>query len=166
MMRLLVLLTLCFSFWAGITINAGSAENKRDKKEVKKKCKQLEDEGWGVYGQTTSLYDALLSFYLQSGEDQLQITGFGQAATEVLAVRKATIHASRQVATKKGTSVEGVGKTVMTTTPDGGTETLQNANASSTTQNVKQLTPLLSLTRRTYDGKVEAQVFCLVNPKE
>lgn len=136
-------------------------------KECRKICKQLEKEGWTVYGAGSSLEESLTKYYQRQEAGHLySIIGTGEAKNINVAIRKATNNASIQYASMKGVQVEGteVSKIQTSTSEDtdSGSETFTSSYVSSVNQNVKSLKPYVILQRQLSNKKIEVQVYCLV----
>ena len=148
---------------------ASSPKTKELQKECKRVCKELKSNGWKVYGKLQTLEEALKDHFRvleESGDSLLPITGFGSAKSANLAARRATNHATVQYASMKGSMVESTASTTINTTQASDevtSKTVFDATHRTTTeQNIKAMTPNLTVYRTLADGTVEMQAFFLV----
>ena len=165
--RLVAILIALFLMGGGCL--ADTLKSKVLQKEYKKVCKELKSNGWKVYGKQRTLDEALKEHFQvleEGGDSLLPITGHGKGKSVNIAVRKATTHAAVQYASMKGSTVESIfGSEIATTQVGDDVETKTVFDAASRTtvnQNIKALTPNLTVYRTLEDGTVEMQSFFLV----
>lgn len=149
---------------------ANTPKSKELQKECKKICKELKSNGWKVYGKLQTLDDALKEHFRaleEGGDSLLSITGLGSAKSANLAARKATNHATVQYASMKGSQIEGIITTKIATTQMSDEVKSQTSfdatHRTKVEQNVKALTPNLTVYRTLEDGTIEMQSFFLIN---
>lgn len=151
------------------TVSA-SPRNKSLDKECKTVCKRLKSEGWNVYGSMKNLDDAVKEHYrlLQEGGDSVMtLVGTAKGKTVNNVVRMATNDASVQYAALKGSDVDGRAISQVSTRK---TDSLEVVNEETfdaiyrtrIEQQVKSLSPDLTLTRTLQDGNIEVQSYFIV----
>ncbi|MBO6297152.1 MAG: hypothetical protein J6M54_06490 [Prevotella sp.] len=158
-----------------LTCLAGSAcaspsdiSGKELRRECQKMTKQLNKEGWKVYGKKQTVDKALEEYYGKlgaSGTVAYTIEGRGTANSVNIAVRKAQSNASAQYATMRESHVAGTSNINMTNTEssEAHSETQFDASyTSSTEQQVKALVPTVTLYRENKDNTVEVMSLFIV----
>lgn len=150
---------LCFPLAAG----GDKKTEKAYKKQCKKEIKNLQSEGWKVYGTSQKLEDLLLSYYLELADGALPIHVQQDAPIMNVAMSKAKLMAQKMY----GESIESIIKvqtqTEMTNVDTGddvqSEERFRAIVQQKVEQRIKGFAPRITLTRNTKDGKVEVMQF-------
>lgn len=155
---------LCFlgecSCWAETKILSKSA-----KKSFKSECKLLKKEGWKVFGNETSVDDALMKYYLQieaDGESVITVIGMGQAPNINTAYTQAQHRASVALASKKGVRVENLTVVKTSNTSEGSTNEVHSMNYAQAEQILRNQEPVTSLYRKKTDGSTEINLYYII----
>jgi len=167
-MRTLQLSLLTALFFACCHVGTAQVKNGFDK-ECKKVCRQLQKDGWSVYGSTQSMDAVLLAYYKlqqEKGDRCRPLTGMGSGTTVAIALRRAVNNANVQYASMQGSQVnsrlEVTGAQEVTSDTAAYSESLRSSSVSSVSQHVRSLSPNFTLVRQRSDGVVEVQAYCLV----
>lgn len=168
MKRLYLFCLLVFLAFSASAFAQDGKLSKTLQKECKKQVKQLNKEGWTVWGKTQSIESALEAHYLQmqeSGIEAVSIEGRGKAKTPNTAIRKATINAQVQYSSMKHSDVSGSTKTEITNTSGAETESKTEFEAdytSHTESKIKGFNPTVILCRETKDSNYEVLALFVV----
>ena len=153
----LLLFTMSLSTSAQIT-------DKTLKKEYKGTLKELKKGGWKVFASTQSLDEAWEKYFLKRQNDGgTPIVGRGEASNNNVANSKARVDAVKEYTTMLETQIEAE-HDVSFINKDG--ETLQRFRSivrANTEQCIRDMSPVLSLTRKVESGRYEMQLFYLVD---
>lgn len=136
--------------------------SKEAAKSYKKVCKQLKRDGWTTYDKAMTLEDAMMQYYLQWDADAgnlQQVIGTGSDKNPNKAYRQAQLNASVAQASQKGITVKVFTQMIMSSSS--GTSSDVNS-LTQVEQNVKPVTPTVSLSRRLKDGTTEVNLYYLL----
>lgn len=142
--------------------------SKRGMKSYKNTCKQFKKEAWKVYDSDLSLDDAIMKYYqqLEAGADSvLEMMYSGQARNVNNAYSMAKHRASVGQASRKSLffkSNTSMLESVSSGKSGENKSEIQIGNYSYTTENVKSLTPALSLYRTLEDGTTEINLYYII----
>ena len=155
---------------AGSSSTCLAGNKKKDvMKECKKICKQMQTEGWQVYGKAESLEDALTSYYQQIADCEEEVEtliGRGVSKDAKIAMSKAQHNLKAQYASMLNSNVSG-DVNLKIDTEESDSEAKSNVDFDSTfEQNVNQrigkLKPNLILSRQKADGKTEVNIYLII----
>lgn len=168
MKRLYLFCLLVFLAFSASAFAQDGKLSKTLQKECKKQVKQLNKEGWTVWGKTQSVESALEAHYLEmqkSGINAVSIEGRATAKTPNMAIRKATTNAQVQYSSMKGSEVRAATQTDISNSSGAETEseTRFNANYSSQTEaKIKGFNPTAIFSRTKKDGIYEVLALFIV----
>lgn len=166
----------CLLFLGVLAVNADTVDSDKLSKSLKKECKKavklLKRDGWMVHGISKSIEETMTAHFLQlekAGVTSMVIEGNGKGTSVNMAVSRAMNNASSQLATMKGSTVEG--QTDMNISNEASSEatthTTLNASYSSTTrQKLKNFKPTAVFYRKTDGNSYEARALYIVENEE
>lgn len=136
-------------------------------KEIKKMTKQMQEEGWKVFGNKTIKESLEAHYYAlsESNGNMVPIESVAKASDINVAIKKTQNYAARQYASMKETVVEGTTNTnIRNTSGENESSSIQMESnfQSSTSQTIKSLVPSAVFYRTLSNGWVEVKSLFLV----
>ena len=158
MKRLLIVL-LCTLLWPHYYA-LSQITDKALKKEYKTTLKQLKKETWKVYASSTPLESALMQYFKKREAAPMEhiIIGHGTGRNNNIALPKARTNAQRELATMLETQIDHVGEVEI----KDGKIAVNSTTSARSEQILKDISPALTLVRKTKDGDSEARVYYII----